>query len=159
MTTVFGGATYSITAEAGKGGEGGNNGNSGGVGGSYSYSPSKLDGNGQYWILSEVSGGSGSSRRTPAGTSSAVNEITNAWLKPEGGSFVRSGGSGGYSPDDAGYGGGGGASVFGDGGNGGHQHDGYTNEAYGSGGGGGGNYVGRRYSGANGADGRLILYY
>lgn len=159
LSTVFNNETYTVTAEAGRGGEGGNNGNSGGVGGSYAYSPSRLDNNEQYKILSEISGGSGSSRRTSAGTSNAVGEIVNSWLKPEGGTFMRPGGQGGYSQDDAGYGGGGGASAFGDGGNGGHQHDGYTNEAYGSGGGGGGNYVGRRYSGANGADGRLILYY
>lgn len=44
-------------------------------------------------------------------------------------------------------------------GDGGNQNNGKSPTAYGAGGGGGGNYVAKKYSGANGADGRCIIYY
>lgn len=160
LTTVFDGTTYTMTLQGGKGGEGGNNGNSGGAGGEYSFTPSELDDNERYKIVTKRNGAEGSSRRTPPESVSKMEEAVNTWLKPEGGTFNRPGGIGGYSEDKAGYGGGGAASVFGDGGGGGYQHDGYTNEAaYGAGGGGGGNYIGRPADGGTGSEGRLILYY
>ena len=84
----------------------GGNGTNGGAGGSLAYNPSKLDNVETYKIIFEDNGCKGGNRRTPTSSSNAKTEIINNWLKPEGGSFSRPGGSGGYSKDIAGYGGG-----------------------------------------------------
>lgn len=159
ITTNFNSTAYILTAQSGRGGDGGNNGNNGGPGGQYFFTPETLDDLTSCKIVTMFNGASGGARRTSPDETNAMGEVTNNWLKPEGGSFTRPGGTGGYSNDTAGYGGGGAASVFGDGGGGGYQHDGYASEAYGAGGGAAGNYVGRPSDGAKGSDGRFILYY
>ena len=159
IQTQYNGVTYTLTAGPGTGGEGGNNGNKGGTAGTCSFTPQLIDDVEQYKIIGQYSGSPGSSRRTPASERNGKEAIYNHWLKPEGGSFTRPGGSGGRSKDEPGNGGGGGASVFGDGANGAFQNNGITPTAYGAGGSGGGNYIARKYDGGKGADGRFIIYY
>lgn len=159
IQTQYSGTTYTLTAGAATGGEGGNNGDKGGSAGTCSFSPSQLNNVEQYKVIAQYSGSPGASRRTAASSANGKSSITNTWLKPEGGSFTRPGGSGGYGQDRAGQGGGGGASYFGNGADGAYQGNGSAASSYGAGGGGGGNHVGRKYDGGAGADGRLILYY
>lgn len=112
IQTQYEGVTYTLTAGSGTGGEGGNNGNKGGTAGTCSFTPQLIDNVEQYKIIGQYPGSPGSSRRTPASEQNGKEAVYNHWLKPEGGSFTRPGGVGGSSKDEAGYGGGGGASVL-----------------------------------------------